>query len=464
MSSAATADSSVDPPAKKRKLDSKTTTSEMANNEASGSSQAGDIDEGLYSRQLYVLGHDAMRRMAKSDVLISGLGGLGVEIAKNVILGGVKSVTLHDENNVSMTDLSSQFYLSESDVGSNRATVCEKQLAELNRYVPIRSYTGPLSEEVIKKYSVIVLTSSPRSEQLLISEITHVNNIALIVSETRGLFAQVFCDFGDSFTVVDTNGENPTSAMIADVTNDKEGIVTCIDDTRHGMEDGDYVTFAEIQGMTELNNCKPIKIKVLGPYTFSIGDTSSFSKYERGGIAYQVKMPKKLHFKPLKEALQNPEFIVTDFAKFDHPHQLHIAFTALHKYVEQKGSLPKPWSNEDAEEFVTIAKSVAVDGSNDNELNTGLLETFAKVSAGQLNPMNATMGGIVAQEVMKACSGKFHPIYQWLYFDAIECLPADRSEITEELAAPTGSRYDGQIAVFGKEFQKKIGKMDCIYK
>lgn len=238
MSSAATADSSVDPPAKKRKLDSKTTTSEMANNEASGSSQAGDIDEGLYSRQLYVLGHDAMRRMAKSDVLISGLGGLGVEIAKNVILGGVKSVTLHDENNVSMTDLSSQFYLSESDVGSNRATVCEKQLAELNRYVPIRSYTGPLSEEVIKKYSVIVLTSSPRSEQLRISEITHVNNIALIVSETRGLFAQVFCDFGDSFTVVDTNGENPTSAMIADVTNDKEGIVTCIDDTRHGMEDG----------------------------------------------------------------------------------------------------------------------------------------------------------------------------------------------------------------------------------
>lgn len=87
-------------------------------------------------------------------------------------------------------------------------------------------------------------------------------------------------------------------------------------------------------------------------------------------------------------------------------------------------------------------------------MNTGLLETFAKVSAGQLNPMNATMGGIVAQEVMKACSGKFHPIYQWLYFDAIECLPADRSEITEELAAPTGSRYDGQIAVFGKEFRK----------
>lgn len=63
-----------------------------ANNAASG----GDIDESLYSRQLYVLGHDAMRRMANSDILLSGLGGLGLEIAKNVILGGVKSITLHD--------------------------------------------------------------------------------------------------------------------------------------------------------------------------------------------------------------------------------------------------------------------------------------------------------------------------------------------------------------------------------
>lgn len=454
MSSADLAGSSFDPPAKKRKLDSKTATLEMANNEASTS----DIDEGLYSRQLYVLGHDAMRRMANSDVLISGLGGLGVEIAKNVILGGVKSVTLHDEFNCSIKDLSTQFYLTEADIGKNRAEACCKQLCELNNYVPTRSYTGPLDENFITKFRVVVLTASSRAEQLLLSEITHANNIALIIADTRGLFAQVFCDFGDTFTVVDTNGEPVVSAMIADVSNDKEGIVTCIDDTRHGMEDGDYVTFSEIQGMTELNNCEPMKIKVLGPYTFSIGDTTNFSKYERGGIASQVKMPKDLHFKSLKEALQAPEFVVSDFAKFDHPQQLHIGFTALHRFIEKHGRTPKPWNNEDATEFLSIVKSIAVDGANDTDVNTNLLEIFAKVSEGELNPINATIGGIVAQEVMKACSGKFHPIYQWFYFDAIECLPAESGEITEELAAPTGSRYDGQIAVFGREFQEKIGE------
>ena len=46
-------------------------------------------------------------------------------------------------------------------------------------------------------------------------------------------------------------------------------MVTCLDETRHGYEDGDYVTFTEVQGMTELNNIDPIKIKVLGRFIIS---------------------------------------------------------------------------------------------------------------------------------------------------------------------------------------------------
>lgn len=458
MSSAEFADSSVDPPAKKRKLDSLRKSSDMANSGPSASTHGGnDIDEGLYSRQLYVLGHDAMRRMAVSDVLISGLGGLGVEIAKNVILGGVKSVTLHDEAVCTVADLSSQFYLTENDIGKNRAEASQKHLAELNNYVPTKVYTGSLTDDFIKKFRVVVLTASTLSEQLRISEITHQNDIALIIADTRGVFAQIFCDFGSAFTVVDVNGEQTVSAMIADITNDKQGVITCIDDTRHGMEDGDYVTFSEVQGMVELNNCEPIKIKVLGPYTFSIGDTTAFSKYERGGIATQVKMPKVVNFKPLQEAIKSPEFVYADYGKFDYPQQLHLAYQALHKYFEKNNRVPRPWNKQDAEDFVLVAKTLAADGG-DTEVNTNLLETFAKVSAGNINPLCATIGGIVAQEVMKACSGKFFPIYQWLYFDAIETLPTEEDEITEESAAPIGSRYDGQIAVFGSEFQKRLGK------
>lgn len=46
--------------------------------------------------------------MGTASVLVAGMGGLGVEIAKNVILSGVKSVTVQDQRNTMWTDLSSQ--------------------------------------------------------------------------------------------------------------------------------------------------------------------------------------------------------------------------------------------------------------------------------------------------------------------------------------------------------------------
>lgn len=97
-----------------------------------------DIDESLYSRQLYVLGHEAMKRMGASNVLIVGLRGLGVEIAKNIALAGVKSLTLFDPAPVQLSDLSAQFFLTPPDVGQPRDQVTAPRVAELNAYTPVK--------------------------------------------------------------------------------------------------------------------------------------------------------------------------------------------------------------------------------------------------------------------------------------------------------------------------------------
>jgi ubiquitin-activating enzyme E1 len=68
--------------------------------------------------------------------------------------------------------------------------------------------------------------------------------------------------------------------------------------------------------------------------------------------------------------------------------------------------------------------------------------------------MVSTIGAFAAQEVLKACTGKFNPLQQSLYFDSLESLPSTTP--TEEECAPQNTRYDGQVAVFGKSFQKKI--------
>ncbi|KAJ8259981.1 hypothetical protein GJAV_G00175680 [Gymnothorax javanicus] len=438
---------------------------ELPHNPSNGMAKNGsevEIDEGLYSRQLYVLGHDAMKRMQRSNVLISGLRGLGVEIAKNVILGGVKSVTLHDQGPAEWRDLSSQFYLREEDLGKNRAEVSQPRLAELNSYVPVVVYTGVLTEEYLTQFQMVVLTCSSLDEQLRIGEFCHSKGIKLIIADTRGLFGQLFCDFGEDMVVNDTNGEQPLSAMVSMVTKDSAGVVTCLDEARHGFESGDFVTFTEVQGMTELNGARPMEIKTLGPYTFSICDTTSFSDYVRGGIVSQVKMPKKITFKSLSESIADPETLMTDFAKFDRPGQLHVGFLALHSFQKEHSRLPKPWNQADAEELLSLAKAAnaRLSGSAKQEqLDEAVLRKLAYVSAGDLAPVNAFIGGLAAQEVMKACTGKFMPVKQWLYFDALECLPEEEAALpTEEDCAPRNCRYDGQMAVFGSKLQEELAK------
>merc|ERR1719188_2918550 len=377
-----------------------------------------------------------------------------MEIAKNVILSGVKSVTLHDTEKVEVADLGSQFFLRESDIGANRAAATYQRATELNNYVAMRYETGPISEDLVKEHTVVVLTNSSLVEQKRINEITHPNDIAMIVADCRGLYAQIFTDFGARFNVVDTTGEQPVTAMIASITQDAEAVVTALDETRHGLEDGDVVKFSEVRGMTEINE-QEFKIKVTGPYTFKIGDTTAFSQYERGGVVVQVKQPKVLSFKPLAAAMNEMEPVITDFAKFSAPAQLHLCYQALHTWQQENaGSLPRPWNREDAERFLGLTKEKFGDQVEDE----ALVKQFAMVCAGEVSPMCAAMGGIVAQEVMKATSGKFHPIFQWLYYDSVECLPEDVATLTEEECAPQGSRYDRQIAVFGQKFQKKLGE------
>lgn len=98
--------------------------------------------------------------------------------------------------------------------------------------------------------------------------------------------------------------------------------------------------------------------------------------------------------------------------------------------------------------MVQLAKNI------ESEADEKVLTELSYQATGDVSPVVAVIGGFVAQEVLKACSAKFHPMVQHLYFDSLESLPAQLP--TEAECQPTGSRYDAQIAVFGKTFQDKI--------
>ena len=179
--------------------------------------------------------------------------------------------------------------------------------------------------------------------------------------------------------------------------------------------------------MVELNGCAPRAVHVLGPQQFTIGDTSSLSPYESFGWCTQVKQPKTLRFLELRKANRRPaDLLIADFGKLDHALALHVAVLALDRFIERVGHVPRPWNDEDAGIFVQLAREVnqSIDADlRPAELNETVLKTFAMTCCGEICPITAAFGGIAGQEVLKACSGKFAPIRQFLYYDAFEALP-----------------------------------------
>lgn len=393
--------------------------------------------------------------MASSDVLIIGLGGLGVEVAKNVILAGLKSVTLHDATPVEIRHLGSQFYLSEGDVGKPRAEACRDSLQELNAAVSVSHSSEELSEAFLGRFDVVVATQMSLTEAVRIDDICRNHGKAFIKADIRGVFASVFCDFGDEFEVTDVDGEQPHSGIVAGITPGTTTLITSVEDDRLEFESGDMVIFSEVDGMSEMNTIGPVKVLSAKPHSLEIEvDSTGFGAYVKGGIVTQVKQPKTLRFKSLSESMDSPgEFLMSDFSKFDRPPVLHVGFRAVDEFVASQGRAPRPGDAADASAVIEIANKMikSTEGVN---LDEKVLGHLASTWCAELNPMAAAFGGVVGQEVVKSASGKFHPIFQWFYFDSIESLPEE--PLGAEELAPEGSRYDDQIAVFGRTMQRKL--------
>jgi len=52
-------------------------------------------------------------------------------------------------------------------------------------------------------------------------------------------------------------------------------------------------------------------------------------------------------------------------------------------------------------------------------------------------------------------TGKFIPLQDFYHFDSFECLPSGENIDRE----PSGSRYDDQVIIFGKDTQEFLQRM-----
>uniref|UniRef100_A0A3Q3L5N7 E1 ubiquitin-activating enzyme n=1 Tax=Labrus bergylta TaxID=56723 RepID=A0A3Q3L5N7_9LABR len=404
-----------------------------------------EIDDSLYSRQRYVLGDSAMHQMAQSSVFLSGMGGLGIEIAKNIVLAGVKAVTLHDTKQCETWDLGSNFFIRDEDVLSQKRrveAVCPR-VAELNPYVHVDMSSSALDDNTdlgfLRKYQCVILTEARLSLQKRVNEFCHSQQPPsgyFIGCDAYGICVRVFCDFGEEFEVSDPTGEEPKEIFIQTISQDNPGVVTCMDNQPHGLQTGQSVVFREVNGMSELNRTSR-QVSVLSPHSFAIGDTSGLQPYEHGGFFVLVKTPKTYRFAPL---------------------QIHAAMLALDTFQEQHSRIPNVGCLQDAEVLLKLTQEVNATLRNKASVNTELVRCLSRTARGFLPPLAAAVGGLASQEVLKAITGKFAPLQQWFYLDATEVVRPLQSLSAEEFS-PRGDRYDGLRACIGESMCLELQKL-----
>eukprot|EP00636_Phaeomonas_parva_P016964 CAMPEP_0118851010 /NCGR_PEP_ID=MMETSP1163-20130328/608_1 /TAXON_ID=124430 /ORGANISM="Phaeomonas parva, Strain CCMP2877" /LENGTH=1388 /DNA_ID=CAMNT_0006783265 /DNA_START=379 /DNA_END=4545 /DNA_ORIENTATION=+ len=230
----------------------------------------------LYSRQIGAFGIETMSKLVNMKVLIYGLGGVGIETAKNLVLAGPGTVTLTQDQNPTINQTRTKTQSREEDVGSPRARVCAPRLQELNALVRVGVHEGGLTEELVGQHDMLVITSPDLGREELIRWNTFCRQHEVVVPDARGkrvsrqspikficaaamgALSYVFSDFGDDFLVNDETGEPTVSRTITGISCEEDGIIQLVDPHTselaqpHNVEDTEhrgYVTLSEVEGM-----------------------------------------------------------------------------------------------------------------------------------------------------------------------------------------------------------------------
>lgn len=466
------------------------------------------IDESLYSRQLYAIGKDAMAKMTQSDILITcgeNFTGSALELAKCIILAGVKSVTLHSVfDRLTFRNIGSNYFTNESDIGKPYLDKMVRELRELNTYVQVNK-TKTINVDC---YSCIVFCDYDVHNLFYWNDVCRKSNVKFIMLQSYGLTFNLFCDFGVDHIINDDNGEPSPSGIIERIENS-----VFVTSDPHLMSSGDIVV------INMNNNESQYLVRSISSNEFEVCDCSNFingKKYltqrekqmlqiktMKGGLPkvefndmilknttfQQKKIPLSVEFKSLEASLENPDIVMFDTQDWKYstviPKVQNIFMQALSmwKTTHLFNYIPSTFHNDVFGMFPTTEKdytdiknifNTLFTFNKDYEIrNIGKLSNDPKLDAiidlmirtckGNVCGVDAIAGSMCAQEVIKAISNKFIPNKQFLHFSALNIFPDVTDQVKLMKSNPNNympimDRYDNHRVIFGSEYLEHINK------
>lgn len=168
-----------------------------------------------YDRQVRLWQSGGQAQLEKSHVCVVNANTTSAEILKNLVLPGIGDFTIIDTKQVTVSDLSGNFFLAEDDIGSSISSAMCKNLCELNSDVKGHSVIKDLGELIKDKrfwlqFDVVVVSDFVHSETLASLEmILWPANIPLLRVWTCGFYGALRISRYET-AVFETHDPSPT--------------------------------------------------------------------------------------------------------------------------------------------------------------------------------------------------------------------------------------------------------------
>nr|XP_003700860.1 PREDICTED: SUMO-activating enzyme subunit 1 [Megachile rotundata] len=156
-----------------------------------------DHEAELYDRQIRLWGLESQKRLREARVLLIGLNGFGAEIAKDIILAGVKAVTFLDHRNVTAEDRSSQFLAPKELIGKNRAEASLQRAKNLNSMVIIEADTSNIDDKpdtFFSNFDVVCATQCTITQLKRINDLCRKYKVKFFAGDVWGTLGYTFAD------------------------------------------------------------------------------------------------------------------------------------------------------------------------------------------------------------------------------------------------------------------------------
>ncbi|KAF2012772.1 hypothetical protein BU24DRAFT_374542 [Aaosphaeria arxii CBS 175.79] len=329
----------------------------------------------LYDRQIRLWGVQAQERIRTANVLLVSIKALANEVAKNLVLAGIGSITLADHEVVTEDDLGAQFFVSEADVGKNRAEASAPQIQKLNPRVKVNVITRDIKQEQdVNFYAAFDVIIATDLDFLSLSSLDSGARLAqrpFYAGGAHGFYGFIFADLGQHDFVVEREKSNrPT---------------------------------------------------VAGPETTTRSVLGSTTKKENGKVIEMVT--KRELYTPLLLANTSPlpPDMMKSIRKLRKVHPLLTCIRTLWDYQRNGHGYLPTHAHSDLQLFTQLATEKHKELLLPPEtLKAEFLRSFLQNLGSEIAPVTAFLGGQLAQDVINVLGKREQPIQNLMLFDGEE--------------------------------------------